>query len=434
MIRNFREKYLQKLIRQSIYTGLISNALIFVVSLIFMEDWLVTGTTFLLMVVGLTSYFLYFHKKLVFGLHFLFVAYLIVLAAISFTPLVQYPLTLGYPVILGMAILFFNDFKTRIFYTALSSVCCVITLVCIQQFAFSNTGPFHLVVSILTGLGFLICFFIVLQISTDQIEKYRNELEENEAEIIKQNHKLEEYIESNIQLQQFAHIASHDLKAPIRSINSFSTLLRRKMNDKLTPDEDEFLTFIESNGQQMAAMIDDLLAYSKVNSQKINISKINTKEILKDVLSVLKPQARDKNVSVTYDGEFPALFGDAIKIKRVFQNLISNAIKFSNKGADSFIKIYTQEENNKWKFYIKDNGIGIKQNQPDIFEPFVQLNAQSEYGGTGMGLSFCQKIIRQHGGIITYNSTYQEGTTFCFSIAKSLESESEDNIGEASKG
>ncbi len=235
------------------------------------------------------------------------------------------------------------------------------------------------------------------------------------------NRELEKYIESNIQLEQFAHVASHDLRAPLITINSFSKLLKNKAGSKLSEDENKYLDFISTNGNQMFDLVNDLLEYSKINSQKINLSEVNLSDVIKGVCNTLKRQAQTKKVNISLPKNIPNITADEIKIKRVFQNLLSNAIKFSDdQKDDSFIKIDFQESPDIIEFSIEDNGVGMKKHDIDIFQPYTQLHNKGDYRGTGMGLSFCQKIVKQHNGKIDYQSEYGIGTKFTFTIDKTL--------------
>ncbi len=241
-----------------------------------------------------------------------------------------------------------------------------------------------------------------------ELETLNNALQESNSK----------YQESNAQLKQFAHIASHDLKAPIRTITSFAGLLRTRSKDKLDEKENKFLNYIEQSGQNLTRMVDDLLAYSKVDNQQINITQVDGNKLLQEVFTNLTTQAQEKQVQLTSDTTLPIIKADEIKIKRVFQNLISNAIKFSDPKKDSFIKVASMENENEWIFTIIDNGIGIEDTDKDLFEPFTYLNNSDEYKGTGMGLAFCKKIINRHGGTISYTSEVGEQTEFRFSIKK----------------
>ena len=240
------------------------------------------------------------------------------------------------------------------------------------------------------------------------------------------NKELTRYIESNIQLEQFAHVASHDLRAPIITIRSFSKLLKKKLHSELTLDQEKYLDLIINNSDQIFELLNDLLEYAKINSQTIQLVSTNIGEVVENVCNILNIQAVENQVKVEIPYDLPSLIADEIKIKRVFQNLISNAIKFSDSRKKSFVKISWEEDVDNWLFHITDNGIGISETTVDIFQPYKQLNTKSEYQGTGMGLAICQKIINQHKGEIRYISEIGIGSRFSFTIAKGLEQRADD--------
>jgi PAS domain S-box-containing protein len=234
------------------------------------------------------------------------------------------------------------------------------------------------------------------------------------------NEELMRYIESNIQLEQFAHVASHDLRAPIITIRSFSKLLKNKMSSQMDLNQEKYLDLIINNSDQMFELVNDLLEYAKINSQSIQLNHTGIGDLVESVCNVLNIQALENQVSIDIPYDLPTIVADEIKIKRVFQNLISNSIKFSDNHKKSVVKINWEENDDQWIFHVTDNGIGISHTTVDIFQPYKQLNTKSEYQGTGMGLAICQKIINQHKGEISYISEIGIGSKFSFSISKDL--------------
>ena len=270
-------------------------------------------------------------------------------------------------------------------------------------------------------LGLLFYYYNQKRQAYTFLHQTNQELTKAEKSLAIKNKELEKYIESNIQLEQFAHVASHDLRAPLITINSFSKLLKDSAGDKLDENEKSYLHYIQSNGEQMFDLVNDLLEYSKINSQKIRISDVCMQFLTESVIATLESQAQEATVNIRIPRPLPKIQADEIKIKRVFQNLISNAIKFSDSSKESTVDIFFEEDKDNWIFYVRDNGIGMKENDVDIFKPYVQLNRKEDYKGTGLGLSFCQKIIQQHGGEINYDSTWGEGSIFFFTISKHLQ-------------
>ncbi len=230
------------------------------------------------------------------------------------------------------------------------------------------------------------------------------------------NEQLQRYIESNIQLEQFAHVASHDLQAPIISVKSFSKLMIDRMNDKLSPAEQQYLRIIYDNANQMDELVTDLLEYSKINSQAINKTNVKLCGLIEEVISNLQVQAQENNVTLSCKTDEIEALIDKVKIKRVLQNLIANAIKFHDPAKESTVEVTVEQQNDQVIIHVRDNGIGIPVSNIDIFEPYKQLNNKAKYKGSGMGLAICKKIIMQHNGIIDYSSESGRGTDFWFSL------------------
>jgi len=249
-------------------------------------------------------------------------------------------------------------------------------------------------------------------------QKIKNELLNKRVELDKLT-KIE-LERSNQDLASFAHIASHDIKAPMRSIRQFAQLLQSKAAGKLNEKENEYLYFIIDNSERLSTLIDDVLSYSKVGSQKTNHSVVDVNALFIEISAVFAIQLKEKNISLSIQKDLPVFQLDPIKIKRVFDNLIGNAIKFYDPNKKSEISISYKETEDKYIFFIVDNGLGIKKTSKDIFEPFVYLNNQFDYKGTGMGLALCKRIIEQHGGTIGFLSEFGDGTTFYFDLPKDV--------------
>jgi len=277
-------------------------------------------------------------------------------------------------------------------------------------------GLFLLSLALLVG----IFLFLAKRKTVNKLGKLNRELIKTKLALESKQVDLEKYIESNIQLEQFAHVASHDLKAPINTIKSFSDLLKKKTKQKLSDEEHLYMNFIQSNANQTLELISDLLEYSKINSQKLKLETIDMNDLILSTCALLNYNIDDKNIILNPILPRIKLKGDQVKLKRVIQNLISNAIKFTDSKKANEIKITAKENFQYWEFSISDTGIGMKDSKTDIFKPYKQLNSKDEYEGTGMGLSICKKIIEQHGGNISYKSEFGVGSTFQFSIAKDL--------------
>ncbi|MEM6963373.1 MAG: ATP-binding protein [Bacteroidota bacterium] len=243
-----------------------------------------------------------------------------------------------------------------------------------------------------------------------------------EAELAKKNTMLEKYIESNIQLEQFAHIASHDLKSPLRTVGSFSSLLKRRAGDKLNENELEYLDMISNAAKLMWNLVDDLMTYSQANSLQMNLTSSDVNRMLQDILVNLDFAIREKNAEIKIAQMPMQIMVDDTKLRQVFQNLIANSLKFTTSEIAPVIHVDGVKQGDFWKFSVKDNGIGIPAEYRDkIFMPYKQLHTKDKFEGTGMGLAICKKIVEKHGGEISCESEVGKGTTFFFTIPVSTE-------------
>jgi two-component system sensor kinase FixL len=227
----------------------------------------------------------------------------------------------------------------------------------------------------------------------------------------------EELARSNVELERFAYVAAHDLQEPMRTVQSFGQLLRRACGDALPADAREYLDFISGGVRRMQALIHDLLAYSRVSSQGAAFAAADCADICARVLENLTASVRASGAEVVV-GPLPVVVGDATQLGQVFQNLLVNAIKFHGPSAPR-VRVSAAEAPHEWVFSVADNGIGIAPEYFDrIFVIFQRLHTIEEYGGTGIGLAICKKIVERHGGRIWVESAVGAGSTFHFSIPK----------------
>jgi PAS domain S-box-containing protein len=220
---------------------------------------------------------------------------------------------------------------------------------------------------------------------------------------------------SNAELEQFAHVASHDLREPLRMITSFLQLLERRYKDQLDEQANEFIEFAVDGAKRLDDMINDLLEFSRLNSKKREFTSVNLEKILEETLLTLKIQIDENNAIITND-PLPSIKSDEKLMLLLFQNLIGNAIKYNDKKTPK-IHISTKKEKNQYLFSIKDNGIGMSPEYLErIFTIFQRLHSHNEYEGTGIGLAIAQKIVHIQGGKIWAESELGKGTTFYFTI------------------
>ncbi len=244
-------------------------------------------------------------------------------------------------------------------------------------------------------------------------------LHQAQVELNKKNEELKKYIDSNLQLENFAYFASHDLQTPLRSMISFTQLLKSKLKGRLSEEEEEYMQFIISSSKSMRNLINDLLSYSRINTTKINIREINLQTILAKLCIELDSIIQDKKAKIILKHIPEFIRADSTKIKQIFQNLITNAIKFSQEGTSPIVTINCKNNTDHWLFSVKDNGIGIAPEfQDKIFLLFKRLHTSTEYEGTGIGLAMVKKIIEQHEGEIGLESKQGEGACFWFTIKK----------------
>lgn len=226
---------------------------------------------------------------------------------------------------------------------------------------------------------------------------------------------VQELARSNRELDQFAHIASHDLQEPLRLVSQFTRLLVEKNKGRLDPASESYASFISQGINRMVMLLRDLLKYSRLASQAKPFELTDFNKVIADVLHDLTLQINDSRTLVKVD-PLPSLMADPVQMRQLFQNLIENAIKFKNEK-DPVITIKAENRKNEWLFSVKDNGIGIDpQYSEHIFLIFQRLNDRETYTGSGVGLAICKKIIERHSGRIWVESEAGKGSAFYFTI------------------
>ena len=243
-----------------------------------------------------------------------------------------------------------------------------------------------------------------------------------ELELEKTNEYLEEIAanlkRSNEDLRQFAYAASHDLQEPIRMISSYLQLIERRYKKKLDAEAIEFIDYAVSGAKRMQALINDLLAYSRVNTQQKPMANTDLNDILEIVLHTLKAKIKETSAYIQV-ADLPQVEVDTPQFIRLFQNLIENALKFKQVDRSPVVQIFANDKETHWEFGVRDNGIGIDPEfSHKIFVIFQRLHTRDEYPGTGIGLAVCKKIVERHSGTIWIDSKEGEGTTFFFTLPK----------------
>ncbi|MGA6954990.1 MAG: PAS domain S-box protein [Candidatus Acidiferrales bacterium] len=231
--------------------------------------------------------------------------------------------------------------------------------------------------------------------------------------------KVEELNRSNVELGQFAYIASHDLQEPLRMVASYTQLLSRRYKGKLDSDADEFIAFAVDGASRMQRLIQDLLAYSRVGTKGQELLDISSEDALQQALFNLRAAIAESGAVVTHE-PLPAVLADDMQLVQLFQNLIGNAIKYQRPGIPTVHISAVKNGDKKWIFAVTDNGLGIDPQYFDkIFGMFQRLHKREEFAGTGIGLAICKKIVERHGGNISVESQPGKGSTFRFALAAS---------------
>ncbi|MGM0440950.1 MAG: ATP-binding protein [Elusimicrobiota bacterium] len=231
--------------------------------------------------------------------------------------------------------------------------------------------------------------------------------------------KAEELKAVNKELDSFTYTISHDLKEPLRGIQTFSEFLMEDYRDQLDNEGKDYLKRIAASVTRMKNLIQDVLALSRISRIKNPYESVDPHKLIKEVRKRVRTLINEKNATVNVDDELPFVYCDKVKIKEVFYNLITNALKYNDKDKP-VVEVDSTQDDEKTTFIIKDNGIGIEEKDfEEIFQIFNRLHARNDFGGgTGAGLTVVKKIIDEHGGDIWVESEKGEGTTFYFTIPK----------------
>jgi len=260
-------------------------------------------------------------------------------------------------------------------------------------------------------------------------------VKERTAELSSANEKLEveiaerkqaeEALEiSNRELKDFVYIASHDLREPLRKISSFGELLKDSLEGKLNRDEKENLEFMVNGANRMTEMIEGLLTYSRVNTKGISFQAVNLNEVVEQLEQLdLAVLLEETGGTIEVPQPLPVVEADPIQMRQLLQNLIANGIRYRRDEVRPRIVIRAKHtDGDKVRIEVQDNGIGIEEvYYEDIFTMFRRLHPRQRYGGTGIGLAVCRKIIDRHGGRIGLESKYGEGTTLWFTLSAASE-------------
>ncbi len=247
------------------------------------------------------------------------------------------------------------------------------------------------------------------------IKQSAEQLEELNRQLLR---KTEELAASNVELERFAYVASHDLQEPLRMVSSFLQLLKKKYNAQLDETGQGYIDFAVDGAERMKRLIKDLLDYSRLESKEEDLDDTDMNQVLQEVIYTLGDRISKQN-AIVETGPMPILpKTHRTQLFQLMQNLISNGLKY-NKTEQPTVRVHALEQADHWLFEVRDNGIGIDPKYFDkIFVIFQRLHNRSQYSGTGIGLAVCKKIIERMGGIIWVKSVPDNGSSFYFTVPK----------------
>lgn len=278
---------------------------------------------------------------------------------------------------------------------------------------------------ILSLFGIILLFFTFIKysklaMSEKKINSYLR-YEKKADDIHKKDVKeINELYRSNKELEGFAHIASHDLKEPLRMVTSYAELLHEQYENKIDKKCNMYIHYIVDGATRMQVLIEDLLSYSCVKTHEYNFESLNLSKILESVKSNLKMMIVENDVKIK-SGIFPEIKGDRIQFIQLLQNLFSNAIKYRRPDVNPIITFNVERSGENYLFSVQDNGIGIDAKFFDrIFIVFQRLHKKTDIDGSGIGLAIAKNIVAKHGGKIWVTSKLNEGSIFYFTIPVNL--------------
>jgi len=264
--------------------------------------------------------------------------------------------------------------------------------------------------------------------SRDELDAANQQLRASGQQLEAMNHELTSIANrlqmTNQELKDFVYIASHDLREPLRKISSFGELLRSSLEDKLEDDDKENLDFMIDGADRMTQMIEGLLSYSRLSSEKTAFETVDLNEIVQQLQQLELAATLEKTEGVIeVPLPLPSVMANPTQVRQLLQNLIANAMKYRREDTTPIVVVTARElDDERIRIEIQDNGIGIKEELQDgIFKMFKRLHSRQKYEGTGIGLAVCRKIIDKHGGLIGVDSKEGKGSVFWFTLPAARE-------------
>lgn len=252
----------------------------------------------------------------------------------------------------------------------------------------------------------------------DALGEKNRELTEANDKILKLNESLEQRVtERTAELEAFAYSISHDLRAPLRAIDSFARIISESHGAHVGREDQHCLHVIQDNCRQMERLIQGLLTFSRLSRQPLNKQKVDIHDLVNSVLKEFQAERRGRCIKIIL-GDLPACEADPLLLHQAWFNLISNALKFTRQNKEARIEIGSQQKENQCVYFVKDNGVGFDmQYVHKLFNVFARLHRAEDYEGTGVGLAIVQRIILRHGGRVWIESEVNRGTTVYFTLA-----------------
>ncbi len=332
-------------------------------------------------------------------------------------------LSYGALAVMPLPILYFRETTNRIGMFVIMSLMMVVAFLITVQYPAWITSPNDFI--LLRGFLFFTCTVLIISYfhSSDMINR---EYEQRNKELV------DSLMVKNKDLKRFSYSVSHDLKEPLRTISSFTQLLKKDLGDKFTENSKDYYEYIVLGARQMNTLLDDVLHYSKLDNHEVELEFVNLNVVISRVLNQLTHQLKGIEAEIEVD-EMPLVYGTEVLMVQLFQNLISNAIKFRKDGEPFRMKIWSKSSSSHINVYIRDHGIGIDEvYQEKIFDIFKRLHPRYKYEGSGIGLATCQRIMEKIGGHIAVQSQLGEGSTFIVSFPTSKENRQKLQAVEAS--
>jgi len=385
--------------------GLASNVIVGIPAII-KGDMILTAICVTIFIFTINGYLLYSKTKHVdFGIHSMLGIYFVCFSYAITTHLIFNPLILVFPIIIALSGVLFTDRGPKLFYTFICIAGAIFYIIEMNRRIQYIEQDYELFIACVIATGMLFGLYYVSYLHETTIQNFQDELASKEKHLRVKNRELEKYIDSNLQLENFAYLASHELKTPMRNITNFAGLLTMKLKSKVDPADEELILYIKNEVVRMNSLIADLLQLSQMSNERPTIENI-----ISENFAEYRPYIEIKSLPSQVQGNIELMM-------HLIHNLIENAIKFNRVGFPPQIQIKGYTDGQYHHFEIHDSGIGIPDTYKEqIFLIFKRLHNQSDIKGNGIGLSLCRKIVERHGGKIWIEDGVPHGAVFHFTI------------------